>query len=129
MQGLNYAHRVLAPVIPFWHTLVMDNLANIREMRGLNQSQLAKLVGANQSTISKIEDGKANPTLSMINRIAKALRVHPSMLFTTGSMQQRALNAIESIDDPARKEAAVIVLESMVGQQSPKQPPKPDQAD
>lgn len=93
----------------------MDNMANIREARGLTQRQLADMVGANQATISKIESGTGNPTLSMINRIAKALRVHPSQLFSMGSLQQRALDAILAMQDEREREAAIIVLEKMVG--------------
>ena len=113
MIGQNYAQPVVAPVIPDWHHLDMDNLTKIREARGLSQTELARMVGANQATISKIEAGIGNPTLSMINRIAKALRVSPSMLFSMNALQERALNAITSIDDPGHREAAIIVLETM----------------
>lgn len=113
MMAENYAYPSVAASIPRWHYLRMDNLEHIREMRGLNQTQLATLVGTSQPTISKIEKGTANPTLEMINRIAKALKVHPSALFKLDPLRQRAFNAMENIEDPARQEAAIIVLESM----------------
>lgn len=113
MLAFEYAQPVVAPGIPGWHYLVMDNLYKIRELRGMSQQQLADAVGANQATISKIEKGTGNPTLSMINRIAKALGVHPSSLFTLDPLRQRAVNAIDGIPDQARKEAAVLVLETM----------------
>lgn len=115
MHAEIYAQPVMARIIPCGHYLRMDNTANIREARGLTQGQLAEMVGANQATISKIERGIGNPTLSMINRIAKALKVHPSQLFLLDTLKQRAVTAIEDIEDPARREAAVIVLESMSG--------------
>lgn len=93
----------------------MDNLERIRQSKGLSQAQLAEMVGANQATISKIEKGVGNPTLSMINRIAKALRIHPSELFTIDALRQQALDAIDQIEDPAKKQAALIVLRSMAG--------------
>lgn len=111
----NYAQPVVFRFIPGAHNLQMDNTANIRNARGLSQGQLAEMVQANQATISKIERGIGNPTLSMINRIAKALDVHPSELFALDTLKQRAVNAIDHIPDPARREAAVVVLESMAG--------------
>lgn len=113
MDVQNYAQAVVAAFIPWAHNLCMDNLARIREARGLSQNQLADMIGANQATISKIESGAGNPTLSMINRIAKALAVEPHQLFSMTRLQQRVLDAISQIDDPARREAAVIVIESM----------------
>lgn len=113
MNVQNYAQAVVARFIPVGHYLCMENLAHIRELRGLSQQQLADRIGANQATISKIESGAGNPTLSMINRIAKALDVEPNQLFSMGQLQQRLLAAIAQIDDPAKREAAVIVIESM----------------
>lgn len=115
MLAQNYAQPMIAPNIPARHYLDMDNMARIRAEKGLSQMQLAEMVGANQATISKIEKGVGNPTLSMINRIAKALEVHPSALFELDPLRKRAFRAIDGIDDAAKKEAAVIVLESMAG--------------
>lgn len=98
-----------------WNYLRMDNMSRIRAEKGISQATLAEMVGANQATISKIEKGVGNPTLSMINRIAKALGVHPSALFELDDLHQRAFRAIDGIDDAAKKEAAIIVLESMAG--------------
>lgn len=75
------------------------------------------MVSANQATISKIEKGVGNPTLSMINKIAKALNVHPADLFSRSQLEERAVLAIYSISDPAKREAAVDVLESMAGKE------------
>jgi transcriptional regulator with XRE-family HTH domain len=93
----------------------MKNLARIRDSRGLTQTQLAEMVGANQATISKIEKGVGNPTLSMILRIADALKCDAADLFHTSGLRLRVLAALEAIDDPARAEAAAVVLESMAG--------------
>ena len=111
----NYAQLVVASTIPARHTLDMKNLARIRDSRGLTQTQLADMVGANQATISKIEKGVGNPTLSMIQRIADALKCDPADLFNTSGLRLRVLAALEAIDDPARAEADAVVLESMAG--------------
>ena len=39
----------------------------------MTQKQLSELTGINQSDISKLESGKANPTLELLNRIANAM--------------------------------------------------------
>lgn len=90
----------------------MDQMTRIREERGLSQSQLAEMVGANQATISKIERGLGNPTLTMIRRIAKALNCQPPDLFSRDALQVRLMSAINSID-PEQREAALTVIEAM----------------
>ncbi len=113
MDTRNYAQAVVALCIHWAHNLCMENLAHIRETRGLSQKQLAEMIGANQATISKIESGAGNPTLSTINRIAKALDVEPHQLFSMTQLQQRIFDAIAQIKDPASREAAVVVIEAM----------------
>jgi len=108
-----YAHTVVACGGLRCQVLDMDNLARIRKARKLTQTQLAEAVGANQATISKIEKGLGNPTLDMIERIAAALKVHPSQLFTRNALEQRAVDALEKMTDDHTKEAAIIVLETM----------------
>jgi transcriptional regulator with XRE-family HTH domain len=111
----NYAQPVVAPCLPVRQGVQMENMSRIRELRNLTQSQLAEMVGANQATISKIEKGVGNPTLNMIQRIADALKCHPADLFDASDLRTRVLAAFEAIDDPARAEAAAVVLESMAG--------------
>ena len=52
---------------------VANALASARAKRGLTQSQLAALTGIDQSDISKIERGAANPSLNTLDRLATAL--------------------------------------------------------
>lgn len=44
-----------------------------RDARGWSQEKLAEHVGVDRTTVGKIEQGKGNPTLLKINRIARAL--------------------------------------------------------
>ena len=44
-----------------------------RALAGISQKQLAELSGIDQSDISKIERGVANPSVATLERIAKAL--------------------------------------------------------
>ncbi|HEX5744087.1 MAG TPA: helix-turn-helix transcriptional regulator [Candidatus Saccharimonadales bacterium] len=48
-------------------------LSRARYRKGLSQSELAARTGIRQSDISRIENGKANPGLTVLLRIAKAL--------------------------------------------------------
>lgn len=92
----------------------MRELAQIRRLRGLTQQQLAEKAGIDQATISKIErDAGYNYTADTIKRIADALDVEQAELFGLPELQARVLAAIRSIDDPERRQAALVVLESM----------------
>jgi predicted transcriptional regulator len=48
-------------------------IARLRIQRGLTQSPLAEMVGTQQPSIARLENGSSIPSLSFLNRIAKAL--------------------------------------------------------
>ena len=50
--------------------------------RGLTQGQLAKKVGTKQSVISRLESGRANPTIAFLKKLAQALNSHLEIKFT-----------------------------------------------
>ena len=52
-----------------------ENLRKIRLAKGMTQGDLCEKIGADVSYISNVENGNKNPTLSTIERIAKALNV------------------------------------------------------
>ncbi len=51
------------------------NLRDLRESRRLSQAQLSKLAGIPRPTLANMESGSANPTLSVVLRLANALQV------------------------------------------------------
>ena len=51
------------------------NLKRIRTEKGITQGDIVRKIGVSRSFISNIENGKTNPTLSTISKLAKALRV------------------------------------------------------
>lgn len=59
---------------------VADAVRDLRRVRNLSQRQLATRMGVPRTYISKIENGKAMPTLSSLERLAKALQVDISAL-------------------------------------------------
>lgn len=59
--------------------LVGEAVCAARARAGMSQMELAKATGIDQSDISKIERGIANPSVSTLNRIAKALGANLSI--------------------------------------------------
>jgi transcriptional regulator with XRE-family HTH domain len=51
------------------------NVKQLREARGLTQQQISKLAGVPRATWAHVESGEANPTLSVLHRVATALQV------------------------------------------------------
>lgn len=114
-----YACRTVPGGVPVRHSQPMERMRELREAKSITQGQLAERVGIEQSHVSKIERGLANPTLDMIRKIAAALGVEPFDLFGKPDLQGRALVAISGMDQGAA-EAAVVVLEAMASRQDPK---------
>ncbi len=54
---------------------VASAVRDLRHVRNLSQRQLAARMNVPRTYISKIENGKAMPTLSSLDRLAKALQV------------------------------------------------------
>ena len=48
-------------------------VARLRMIRGLTQQELAKRVGTHQSSISRLESGEREPSLSFLRRVVHAL--------------------------------------------------------
>lgn len=51
------------------------NLKHIRTAKGISQGQIARTLKVGRSFITNIENGKTNPTLDTIAKIAKAIGV------------------------------------------------------
>ena len=50
-------------------------LKRLREVRGLSQTALAEKAGISRGYLARLEAGRQDPTLSVIERLAKALKV------------------------------------------------------
>lgn len=51
------------------------NMRGLREGRSLTQAQMAKIAGLPRATWANLESGAANPTLSVLDRVATAFQV------------------------------------------------------
>lgn len=65
---------------PFFDDFRM-NIKYYRDLRGLNQSELAIQADSSNGMIGNIESGKAYPSFKNVLAIARALEVHPADLF------------------------------------------------
>ena len=52
-----------------------DNMRALREARGLSQQQMAQIAGVPRPTWAHLESGAANPTMTVLVRVASALQV------------------------------------------------------
>ena len=60
-------------------------LKELRTNKGLTQEQLAKKAGISPTYVSKIEKGGANPSLPVLETLAKILNVEPTYFFKEAS--------------------------------------------
>ena len=59
-------------------THLADNMRQLREAHGLTQLQVAKRAEIPRPTWANVESGGANPTLSVLLKVARALSVSPA---------------------------------------------------
>lgn len=72
-----------------------SNIRQLREARGLTQQQVAKLSGIPRPTWTNLESGAANPTLSVLVRVAAALQLRVEELIAPPKASARFYRAHE----------------------------------
>lgn len=60
---------------------VINAIIAARRQKGITQEVLAKKLGTKQSVISRLESGRANPSLLFLKRLAQALSFHLEIRF------------------------------------------------
>jgi transcriptional regulator with XRE-family HTH domain len=58
----------------------MDRIRQLRTERGLSQAKLAVMAGMDPATLNRLEQGKGNPNLRTLERVADALGVEAAEL-------------------------------------------------
>jgi transcriptional regulator with XRE-family HTH domain len=71
---------------------------DLRHVRNLSQRQLAARMGVPRTYISKIENGKAMPTLNSLDRLAKALKVDIASLLRDANNRHSDETAVLTAD-------------------------------
>jgi XRE family transcriptional regulator, regulator of sulfur utilization len=77
------------------HDHLADNIKALRETRGLSQQQIAKAAGIPRATWTHLESGAANPTLTVLIKVANALQVRLDELLASPRQPARFLKATE----------------------------------
>jgi transcriptional regulator with XRE-family HTH domain len=77
---------------------VATAVRDLRHVRNLSQRQLATRMGVPRTYISKIENGKAMPTLSSLDRLARALQVDISALLRDAPTRHKDETAVLMTD-------------------------------
>ncbi len=98
---------------------IAKRIKTIREKKGMSQKELITAVGLGAPMYSRIETGKTEPSLSILEKIAKVLGVSLSDFFATedaiadvnsydGSLMEK-VKAIEALSDEEKKTVFSIV--------------------
>ena len=56
-------------------------LKEIREKKGINQQQLAEIVGTSREYITMIENGQRNPSVNVAKKIAEIFNIEWTLFF------------------------------------------------
>ena len=62
---------------------VIQAILDARIKQGVTQKELAQKIGTKQSVISRLESGRANPSIGFLKRLAQALNSHLEIRFTS----------------------------------------------
>ena len=84
----------IAPILPMngnghSHLNLANSIRSLRLRNGLSQRQLAGRMSVPRTYVSKIENEKATPTLSSLERLAKALEVTVPDLLSGGERNRQ----------------------------------------
>lgn len=64
----------------FFYKRLGDSVIFERKRNNLSQEQLALQSSVDRTYLARIEEGKANPTIKVLNKIAKTLKIRLSKL-------------------------------------------------
>ena len=62
---------------------LIQAIIDVRIKKGVTQKKLAQKIGTKQSVISRLESGKANPSVNFLKKLAKALNSHLEIRFVS----------------------------------------------
>ncbi len=60
---------------------LINEVLRARSDKGISQKDLAERVGTKQSVISRLESGRANPSVAFLKKLAQALNSHLEIRF------------------------------------------------
>lgn len=77
--------------------LVTANIQRLRELKGFSQKEVAAAMGVPQSQYSRMENGKSEPSISTLEKLAIALDVSITEFFKAGMDADVNLPMLEKI--------------------------------
>ena len=92
--------------------LITHNIQRLRELKDLSQKEVAAAMGIPQSQYSRIENGKGEPTITSLERLAIALDVSITEFFRSGAdvdVNMPLLEKIRLIDTLDKDERKAIM--------------------
>ena len=83
----------------FDYSAIGQRIKTLRKRKGLNQTQLANLIGKSLRTEQKYETGEIEVSIDVVNEIAKHLDTTPTFIlgYETNTAPNRSLDDIMSI--------------------------------
>lgn len=75
-------------ILPLESAALGSTIRSTRKLKGLKLREIADRVGCSESLLSKIENGKASPSLAVLGRIAQSLQLAVSDLFFPIDLRQ-----------------------------------------
>lgn len=89
---------------------IAENIRQLRQSRNLTQEQLARLSGVPRPTWSNLESGAANPTVSVLAKVAAALQVPVEELISPPKAQAKLYRA----DSIPRKQRGGVIIRKLL---------------
>ncbi len=88
--------------------LISDNIKRLRELKGLSQKEVAAASKMLQGQYSRIENGKVEPSVSTLEKLAKVFEVSLTEFFKSndldGEVNMPLMEKIKMIDTLAKDE-------------------------
>lgn len=66
----------------FFYRRLGQRLLTERKKRSLSQEQLALMSNVDRTYLARIEEGKANPTIKVLNKVSRVFRIKISQLIS-----------------------------------------------
>lgn len=88
---------------------VGENIKRIRKTKKLSMERTAELSGVSRSMLGQIERGEANPSVAILGRLAKALKVPAEVLLENDDFEALLLSR-EQDNKPQRMDGGKVLL-------------------
>lgn len=83
-----------------YNIILFTNILRILDEKGLTKSELASRAGMSVSFLSDLTNGKANPSLKILESIAAALETPLPMLLESSDLDRDSLTAVLGAELP-----------------------------